>query len=203
MSTTLYLPIANVASDAAATQPLPQVSIPTPFQQGPVKWGDRYGNTPRDSLHLETFDPPGYGPYPWAMATSPRVPDPIAYSFGTVRNQSTSNIEKQCPTYPIPLRNHWETYPTNSGKYYGGFTEHSIRDVPSCSDMDGPYMNFMAFATQPWARAIVHQRPETMSSDARIGIPAHSIPRWISSRLQGHKIDIQPPPTEFVEDAHY
>jgi hypothetical protein len=190
MSTTLYLPIANRVSDAAVTQPLPQVSIPTPFQQGPVNWGNKTGNTPYNSLHLETFDPPTYGPSLWSVATSPRTPDPISYTFGTLSNQSTSNISKTCPTLPIPLRNHWETYNTRDGKFYGGYTEHSARDIPSCNELDGPYMNWMA-STQPWASAIVHKRPEVFAFDGYRGGWVFPMPRWIEERLKGHNVPVE------------
>lgn len=191
MSATLYLPIANRASDAAVTNPLPQVSIPTPFQQGSVNWGSKYGNTPYNSLHLETFDPPSYGPVPWAMATSPRIPEPISYVFGEISNRSTSDLPKTCPTFPIPLRNHWETYNTKSGKFYGGYTEYSARDIPSCAELDGSHMNWMVSATQPWASGIVHKRPEVLAFDGYRGGWVFTMPRWIEERLKGQHVPVE------------
>ena len=191
MAATLYLPIQNAVSAEAVTQPMPQVSIPTPFQTRPVDWGPRWGYpTPRDGLHLETFDPPTYGPLTYGLATSPRVPPPIHYTFDTVSNRTTSDLTKTCPTLPIPLRNALETYNTKDGKHFGGYTEMNMRDVPSCSDLNGGYMNWAAFASQPWARAYVHQRPEVLTSDGRVGLWSRTIPRWIDERLHGWPVEM-------------
>ena len=193
MSTTLYLPLESAVSAAAVTQPLPQVSIPTPFQTRPVDWGPRWGYpTPRDGLHLETLDPPTYGPLPYALATSPRVPPPIAYTFDSVQAQDTTNLPKSCPTLPIPLRNSLETYNTRDGKAYGGYTEFSILDIPSCGELNGPYMNFVAWASEPWARAEVKQRPEVLAVDSHEAGWAPTMPRWVAERLAGHPVEVPP-----------
>jgi hypothetical protein len=193
MAATIWSTTERAASDKSVTQPLPQISIPTPFQTEPINWGPRWNfPTPRDSLHLETFTPPTYGPLPYALATSPRVVPPVSYSFNTIANQSTGNMNKTCPSYPIPLRNALETYNTKDGKHFGGYTDLSIRDIPSCGELDGPYTNWMVFATQPWARAYVQQRPELFSSDGRNGIWSSPMPRWIDERLHGQHIQEEP-----------
>lgn len=191
MANTLYLPLSNAISDTTNIKPLPQVEIKTPFQTGPVNWGPRWNNiTPRNGLYLETLNPPTYGPLIYQLADSPRITPPINYTFETIQNRSTGDIAKKCPTAPIPLRNTWETYNTNSGKYYGGYTKYSIKDIPSCSDMNDSYMNFMAFATQPWARAYVEQRPEVLAVDSHEGAWADTIPRWVDARLHGHHVNV-------------
>jgi len=192
MAATIWSTVERAASDKAVTQPLPQVSIPTPFQTQPINWGPRWEfPTPRDSLHIENLYPPTYGPLPYALATSPRVVPQTSYSFNSIANQSTGNMEKTCPSYPIPLRNSMETYNTKDGKHFGGFTEFSLRDIPSCGELDGPYMNFMVFATQPWARAYVQQRPELLTADGRNAVWSKPIPRWIEERLKGHDVSEQ------------
>jgi hypothetical protein len=193
MAATIWSTIERAASDKSVTQPLPQISIPTPFQTEPINWGPRWNfPTPRDSLHLETFTPPTYGPLPYALATSPRIVPPISYSFNTIANQSTGNMNKTCPSYPIPLRNALETYNTKDGKHFGGYTDLSIRDIPSCGELDGPYMNWMVFATQPWARSYVQQRPEYFTSNSRDGSWSYPIPRWIDERLHGQHVQEEP-----------
>lgn len=193
MAATIWSTVQRASSDKFFTNPLPQISLPTPFQTKPIDWGPRWNfPTPRDSLHLETFTPPTYGPLPYALATSPRVPPPTAYSFNTLSNQSTGNMEKTCPNSSIPLRNAMETYNTKDGKHFGGFTELNIRDIPSCGDLDGPYMNFMVFATQPWARAYVQQRGELLTADGRNAVWSSPTPLWIEQRLRGHNVEERP-----------
>lgn len=146
MSSTIYGPLANAISDASVTRELPTVSIPTLFQQSVPDWGPRHGfPTPRDSWHLETFTPPQYQPsnVPWAK----------------INNQSTGGIPEACPLNEILNRNLWETYNTLSGKYYGGYTPENMKDIPSCTQLNGPYMNAI-YSNRPWSRVYVKERDE-------------------------------------------
>lgn len=196
MAATIWSTIERSANDKSVVNPLPQVSIPSPFQTEPINWGPRWEfPTPRDSLHIENLYPPTYGPLTYNLATSPRISPPISYSFGTVSNRSTGNMSKTCPNSAIPLRNSLETYNTRDGKHFGGFTEFSMRDIPSCGELQDDHMNFMVFATQPWARAYVQQRPEILTFDGRNAILSKPIPLWVSERLKGHNVsERQEPP---------
>ena len=132
------------------------------------------------------------GLFPYALATSPRVPPPIAYTFDSVQAQDTADLPGSCPTFPIPLRNSLETYNTRDGKAYGGYTEFSILDIPSCGELNGPHMNFVASASEPWARAEVRQRPEVLAADSHEAGWAPTVPRWIAERLAGHPVRFLP-----------
>lgn len=193
MAATVWSSVERASSDKATTNPLPQISIPSPFQTKPIDWGPRWEfPTPRDSLHIENLYPATYSPLNYNLAVSPRISPPISYSFDTVANQSTGNMAKTCPNSSIPLRNSLETYNTRDGKHFGGYTEFNMRDIPSCGDLQDYHMNWMVFATQPWARAYVQQRPEILSFDGRNGVLADPINLQVDQRLHGgHIQDIQ------------
>lgn len=175
MSTTLYKPILNAVSDKLVTQPLSQVSIPTPFQTSVPDWGLRWNvPTPYGGLHLATFQPPMY------------QPNPEYVPFSMINNQATANGKEKCPVVPILYRNHWETYNINSGKVFGGFTPFSLLDIPSCQERSENVMNFVDF-TKPWSRVMSSQRGDVLAYDDHYGEWAKTMPIEVERRLKGYE----------------
>lgn len=92
--------------------------------------------------YIENFVPPRY------------EPNRKEIEEGSICNMGTANVAQICPKKSIMLRNEWEVTPgMNTGKVLGGFDKYNIRDIPSCSDRDQEYMNFMDF-TKPWNRVM-------------------------------------------------
>jgi hypothetical protein len=168
-----YANIDQAVSDKYVTQPLPTVSLRNPF--APVNWGPRTSTSASDQYapHLELFNKPVF------------QPDPNIVPASRISNQGTGNVPDTCPATTLLLRNHWETYNTTSGKYFGGFDPYSIQNVPSCVERSGAHMNFMDFATNPWARTIVEQRGDEMAIDSHGGTWSDTVPRWQEARENG------------------
>lgn len=169
-----FADIEKIISDKAVTQPMSTVSIPTPFQRGTPDWGSRWANGPHNmsAPYLENFPVPVY------------QPDPAIVPKGTINVQGTAQLPRECPSTTLLLRNPWETYNTASGKYYGGFDPYSIRNVPSCVERSGNYMNFIDFATNPWARVIDGQTQDAWAISAFDGNWSKPMPRWQEERLR-------------------
>ena len=107
-----YTAIKNVYNDLAIIQPPEGPSILRP----PVDWKKKLGDTSQDEPFLELFQHPRYQP----------------------------DIKRNgmCPPTTMLLRNHWETYNTTDAVAYGGFDKYNIHNIPSCSELNGPYMNY-------------------------------------------------------------
>ena len=133
----LYKPINVVASDQSVINPAESAVI---YNKNPVYIGPKFSD-PHGIYRIENFATPVFQPS--------NVPQ------STIQNQASGFNEETCPIVPILLRNEWETMNTTNAKIYGGFDKYSIQNIPSCSDRNGPYMNFLD-STRPWSRAFVN-----------------------------------------------
>ena len=144
-SMSIEVPIQVIAGDLAITKPFPSVIIGNPWKAPSL--GPRIGGNGASSMNpwgprIENFNPPVY------------LPDPTTIGTGYVYANAGNSIPQRCPQTPILYRNEFESMNTTNAKAFGGFDPYSIRNIPSCSERGGDYMNFMD-TTRPMATAMV------------------------------------------------
>jgi len=141
----IEVPIQVIAEDMAITKPFPSVVLNNPWR--PPVLGPRIGGNGPSSMNpwgprIENFNPPVY------------LPDPTKVSTGYVNAYPGNGIPQRCPEVRILYRNEFENFNTTNAKAFGGFDRYNVRDIPSCWDRSGEYMNFMDTA-KPMGTAMV------------------------------------------------
>lgn len=141
----VYKPISILANDQSIIKPLNQVSIRN--RELPVMIGSRFNSNiiPPENAMIQNFNVPQY------------IINPSNFLQSNWVDQSGHSIPEKCPIEGNTLRNQWESFNNTNSVAFGGFDQYNINDIPSCSDRNGDYMNFIDYATLPFNRTIVYK----------------------------------------------
>lgn len=157
----VYKSLKIIDDDLAVTQALPAVSMNNPYPAAYIgpKYGDScgvarnmYGKNQCYNKGTACHNAQGYLIENFPVPTYMPNPSEVPLNYMYTQNGSI----QPCSSSRIYFRNEWEVMNTTNSKAYGGFDKYSIRDVPSCGDRDGTYMNIMDFAGNPFNRVMVH-----------------------------------------------
>lgn len=129
----IYKPLINRALDESVIK-VPDTA--TIYNPNPVYIGPPFSEA-KGRYRIENFNPPVYQPS--------NVP---------TRKINCNNQYGTCPITPILLRNEWETMNTTNAVTYGGFDQWNIKNIPSCDDREGTYMNYKD-SISPWGTVLV------------------------------------------------
>jgi|SRR5579872_2098499 len=161
----VYKSLNIISDDLAITQPLPVVSIKNTYPGTYI--GPKYGNVggiqrnmygENNCYNKGTICSNAQGSLIENFPVPTYMPDPNEVELNYIYNQ-TGQLQS-CPVNRIYFRNEWEIYNTTNGKAYGGFDKYNVHDVPSCSDVNGTYMNIMDFTMNPFNKILVPRTEE-------------------------------------------